>query len=238
MLVLTALPGLAEPNRALAAAMLAELVPLAAARPAADHPVVSVVVAPGEQIGSARALLPHGEGWIVELGLNSSWVGRTLTATEILPRWGLCLRSRTVLATDLVGDFVEHVCACEPRARPRFDDALLVVTELLANAVLHGNLQDLPPDRAAEAWLDRGVALAASLTGRALSFTVSQETGFYPSSARLEEADPAEFQALLGESSGRGLMIVASLCISVIIGADRRSCRAIFDVPPAVSVSD
>ena len=53
----------------------------------------------------------------------------------------------------------------------------------------------------------------------------------------LEAADAARFLALLGDSSGRGMMIVASLCASVTIGADRRSCRVTFDVPAAVSFS-
>lgn len=125
----------------------------------------------------AAADLVAGGGVVpVERALGAAWKARATAWCadgDLIAGW--CLSSASLLR----GSPLDATLACVGAAGlldpDRLERARLMLTEALANALLHGNLEDEPPGSAPPERLARGVGLCAMRDGDAVRFAILQE---------------------------------------------------------------
>lgn len=146
----------------------------------------------------------------VERALGEPWQSRaTAWCAEESLIAGWCLTSASLLEGSPLDATLARVRAAGLLDPERLEQARLMLTEALANALLHGNLEDAPPGAAPADRLARGVGLCAIRDGEAVCFAILQEGPGMEAVATGLEAAMTSGLPDLSTPGGLGLYVVA-----------------------------
>jgi anti-sigma regulatory factor (Ser/Thr protein kinase) len=209
---------------------LARALGLDPAAPDADR---RLVVTPADPFEDADATPGHPGTFLIEAGLDPVWLGPVLArAHRTGALCGVCLSAATVLGGPAIERFLEPVWERAGIGADRVGDIGLALTEIVANAVLHGNLRDTKPAEAAPALLRRGLAVLAFFDGAELALCVIQEGPGAPARAPGPSDRPAPELPDPAVAGGRGLFIVQALADRLVFDEDGRGCTVGFRTTP------
>ena len=128
-----------------------------------DHTAVSLTC------GRYLYLLSDPPDW----WLHETIASMSLDASLIL---GVCLSSRAAATCDVALMVVEALRRAGHVSPPFSEDLRLTITELIANAHLHGNLEDVSPLEADDELYRRGISLSVARGVRKIVLTVANQS--------------------------------------------------------------
>jgi len=142
---------------------------------------------------------------------------------------GICLDSRTAATHDIARTAVEALRRAGHVSSPVSEDLQFVIGELIANAHLHGNLRDVPPSDAPDAYFRRGISLSVARQEGQIRLTVSNQS---PDALEMPARPRKEQSALCGmPAGGMGLKIIEAMGGRIVHSEDMSRWTVTFSVP-------
>lgn len=172
--------------------------------------MTSRVVSIDSGMPAAADMVAGGGAVPVERALGAAWQALAEAWCEdgaLIAGW--CLTSGSLLRGSPLDATLARVAAAGLLDAARLEQARLMLTEALANALLHGNLDDVPPGAASVDQLARGVGLCAVREGDLVRFAIVQEGSGIEAVATGLEAAATSGVPDLSTPGGLGLYVVA-----------------------------
>ena len=143
---------------------------------------------------------------------------------------GLCLDSRVAATHDVARMVVEALRRAGHVLPPFSEDLQLVITELIANAHLHGNLRDIPPRDAPDAYFQRGISVSVARENAQIRLVVSNQS---PETVDSEQRRRTKEQLTVrgDPAGGLGLKIVEGMGGRIVHSEDLSRWTVTFPLP-------
>ncbi len=183
-----------------------------------------VVRIDAEPLQAAIGWLRRGDAVPVEVGLGAAWQARAADwRDDPTVDSACCLSTGSLIGGSPIEAMLDRLETLGRLTQDRLATARLVLVEALANAVLHGNLEDLLPHDGTARHHARGVGLCARRDGEAMAFSIVQEgPGLAGLAARLSAAGSRGDTADPLEPGGLGLFLIARLSARWAVDEDGR----------------
>ena len=177
-----------------------------------------------EPLQAAIGWLRRGDAVPVEAGLGAAWQARAAGwRDDPAVDSACCLSTSSLLGGSPIEAMLDRLETLGRLTQDRLATARLVLVEALANAVLHGNLEDRAPRDGTAQHHARGVGLCARRDGEAMAFSIVQEgPGLAGLAARLSAAGSRGDTADPLEPGGLGLFLIARLSARWAVDEDGR----------------
>ena len=141
----------------------------------------------------------------------------------------VCLDSRAAATHDVAGMAIEALRRAGHVSPPVSEDLHLVIAELIANAHLHGNLRDVPPRDAPDAYFRRGISLFVAREDGQIRVTVANQS---PGAAERTARPRKAASTVRGFSAeGMGLRIIEGMGGRIVHSDDMSRWTVTFPVP-------